>query len=204
MVSYSNYIKGAADSLFAEDEPIEEIPIAYPSVRDYYKSSRVIFINTTPDSDLFKEWNESLAAVNSAVSETGGNAIIAITDNKFSDTPEALARSWDAHNINDVVIVIGRTGDNINWVDARSWSDNSLVTVEIENEIMNLGTLDSDKINEIIQTSMLENFKEKPMEDFEYLADDITPPTWAFILAGIILLIITPIVTFIFHRKDVL
>jgi hypothetical protein len=202
-VSYSNYIKGASDSLFAEEEPVENIPIAYPSVRDYYKSNRVILINTEADSNLFREWNQSLAVVNSAVRETGGNAIIVLTDSKFSDTPEALARSWDAHNINDVVTVIGRTGDVIDWVDSRSWSNNSLVTVEIENEIMNLGTLDSSQINDIIQTSILANFDEKSMEDFAYLADDIVPPKWAFILAGIILLIITPITTFLFHKHDI-
>jgi hypothetical protein len=203
-VRYNNYIKGASDSLFAEEAEIEDIPIAYPSVRDYYKTSRVIFINTPPDSSLYKEWNESLAVVNSAVSETGGNAIIVLTDSKFTDTAGALARAWDAHNINDVVTVIGRTGNDIVWVDSRSWSNNSLVTVEIKNEIMNLGTLDSVKINEIIKTSMLNNFEEKPMEDFEYLADDIVPPNWALILAGIILLIITPITTLILHKKDIM
>jgi hypothetical protein len=202
-VNYTNYIKGAADSLFAEEKPIEPSPIAYPKIRDYYKAYRVIFTGTTPDSELYVKWNESLAVVNSNIRKTGGNVIVVLTDSKNADLPEALARNWDAHNINDVVTVIGRSNNTVNWVDVRSWSDNSLVNVEIENEIMNLKTLDSVKINAILEQAMTKHFEEKPMDDFEYLADDIAPPTWAFIIAAFILLVITPLVTYVFHKHDI-
>lgn len=201
--NYKNYIKGAADSLFAEEEPVETLPIAYPRVKDYYKINRVIFTGTEISNELFQDWNESFSFVNGNIRDTGANAIIVVTDSKNRDVPEALARNWHAHNINDVVTVIGRIGNVVDWVDVRSWSESSLVNVEIENEIANLGTLDIDRINDIIEKSILDNYEERSMEDFEYLADDIFPPLWAFILAGIILLIITPLITLYFHKNDI-
>ena len=202
-VNYTNYIKGAADSLFSEEDPAEPLPIAYPKIRDYYKAYRVILTNTQPDSDLWETWNDSFMQVNADIRETGANAIIVVTDSKWKDLPEALARNWDAHNINDVVTVIGRTGDTVDWVDVRSWSDNSLVNLEIQNEVMNLGTLDTAQINAIIKTAIMDNYEAKSMDDFEYLVDDIAPPMWAFILATLILLIVTPGVTYLFHKHDI-
>lgn len=202
-ISYTNYIKGAASSLFAKENPVEPVPIAYPKVVDYYKANRVIITGYPANNELYTSWNESLAEVNAEIRKKGANAIIVVTGN--SETfAESLARAWDAHNINDVIVTIGMTGDTISWVDVRSWSENSLVNVEIKNEILNLKTLDTAAINAIIQGAVLDHYELRPMEDFEYLADDIAPPTWAWILAAIILLIITPLVTYFFHRHDVL
>lgn len=202
-VSYTNYIKGAADSLFAKDKPVEAVPIAYPRVQDYYRANRVIITGYKSDNDFYNSWNESLAEVNGNIRKTGANAIVVVTGD--SETfAESLARAWHAHNINDVVVTIGMNGDSIAWTDVRSWSDNSLVSVEIKNEILNLKTLDTQAINAIIQSAVLDHYELKSMDDFKYLADDIAPPTWAFVLAAIILLIITPLVTYLFHKHDVL
>jgi hypothetical protein len=94
-------------------------------------------------------------------------------------------------------------GDTIAWAEVRSWSNNSLVNVEIENEILNLKTLDTAKINAIIEQAVLDHYELKSMEEFEYLLDDIEPPRWAYIIAIIILLGVTPAVTYYFHKNDV-
>jgi hypothetical protein len=202
-VSYTNYIKGAADSLFSEEDPVETVPIAYPRIQDYYRANRVIITGYPGNNEFYQDWNSSLAVVNANIRRTGANAIVVVTGN--SETfAESLARSWDAHNINDVIVVIGMSGSTIAWADVRSWSENSLVNVEIENEILNLETLDTQAINAIIQEAVLDHYVLRPIEDFEYLVDDIVPPTWAMIMAAIILLIITPLVTYLFHRHDVL
>lgn len=202
-VSYTNYIKGAASSLFAKDKPVEPVPIAYPKVFDYYKSNRVIITGYPANNELYTRWNESLAKVNAEIRKKGANAIVVVTGNPETFA-ESLARAWDAHNINDVVVTIGMNGDAIAWADVRSWGKNSLVDVEIKNEILNLKTLDTQAINAIIQGAVLDHYELRPMEDFEYLANDIAPPKWAMVLAAIILLIVTPLVTYLFHRHDVL
>jgi len=203
-VSYTNYIRGASSSLFNEQLPADELPpLAYPSVRDMYKANRVIVSGVAFDGNLHKEWNDQIAVLNSSISKTGANVILVLTgdDRKF---PEKLAQAWEAHNINDVVVTMGINGDDVSWVDVRSWSSNSIVEISIRDGILNLGTLDNVAINDIIQESVMNGFELQSMENFEYLADDIPPPTWAYILAIITLLIITPIITYVFNKYEVI
>lgn len=201
-VGYTNYIKGAADSLFAEGETTEVAPIAYPEIRDYYRADRVIITGYPADNALFTSWNKSLSEVNANIRKTGANAIVVVTGNPESFATE-LARAWEAHNINDVVIVIGMSGKDIGWVDVRSWSDDSLVNIEIRDRILALKTLDSTAINAIIEGAIKEHYVLQKEEDFDYLADDMVPPTWVLILAAILLLVATPYITYMFHKHDV-
>lgn len=200
MVSYTNYIKGASDTLF--NQKYEDVlPIAYPQVYDYYKSRRVIYFGVPSDSKYVEQWNEELAALNADIRKKNANVIIAVT-NQTQDWAERLAQAWDAHNINDLVVVIGADGDNIKWVDVRSWSKDDLVDITIRDELLNLGTIDKTRINDIIKSSVMEHYQEQSMDNFEYLAEDIPPPMWLYIVAAIILLIVGPFVTYYFSRPE--
>lgn len=199
-ISYTNYIKGASSTLF--NQKYEDVPpIAYPGIYDYYKSRRVIYFGVAASADFVNQWNEELAVVNSDIRKTGANAIIAVT-NQTQDWAERLAQAWDAHNINDLIVVIGTDGENIKWVDVRSWSKNDLVNITVRDEIMNLKTIDKTRINDIIKSSVMEFYEEESMDNFEYLAEDIPPPTWLYIIAAIILFVIGPIVTYYFSRPQ--
>jgi hypothetical protein len=196
IVSYTNYIKGASSTLF--NQKYEDVPpIAYPTIQDYYKARRVIYFGVPSSADFVNQWNEEIAQVNADIRKTGANVIIAVT-NSNQDWSERLAQAWDAHNINDVIVSIGVDDENIKWVDVRSWSKNDLVDITIRDEIMNLKTVDKTRINDIIKTSVMEFYEEQPMENFEYLAEDIPTPTWLYVIAAIILLVISPVVTFYF------
>jgi hypothetical protein len=196
LVEYTNYIKGAAGTLF--NQKYEDVPpIAYPKVYDYYKARRVIYFGASTNFEFANEWDEQLAVLNSEIRKTGANVIIAVTSNT-QDWSERLAQAWDAHNINDIVVTIGVNGENISWVDVRSWSENDMVNITIRDEILNLKVVDKQRINDIIKSSVQEFYKEQPMENFEYLAEDIPAPMWMYILAAILLLVITPLVTFFF------
>jgi len=200
-VNYTNYIKGASDSLF--NESLDDLPpIAYPRVKDYYKANRFIVFGYKYSNDSFKLWNSRLAEVNRNISKTGANAIIVVTEQpkQFADK---LAKAWDAHNINDVVTVIGMQGDKVSWVDVRSWSDNSITNLNIRDGITEVGELDVDKIMFIVENAIREGYKLKPMEDFEYLADDIKPPMWVYVFGMIVLLICTPLATLALHKYDI-
>lgn len=200
---FTNYIRAASDSLFSLEPPGEEVPLAYPKVHEQWLANRVIVYGVPMSGDEWGRWNDELMAVNSNIRKTGANAIVVLTSQPQSFS-EMLARAWEAHNINDVVIAIGVDDNNrITWVDARSWSSSSMVDVAIRDGILGLEVVDTAKINAIIQDSIQDHFKLRSMEEFEYLAEEITPPLWVMILAGIILLIVTPAVTYVFHREDV-
>ena len=192
-VSYTNYIKGASDTLFNvkyEDVP----PIAYPRIHDYYKARRVIYFGAASSFDFVQQWDHDLAVLNSSIRATGANVIIAVTNNT-QDWAERLAQAWDAHNINDVVVTMGVEGDRIVWADVRSWSSNELVDITIRDEILRIGVVDPQQINEAIRDAVTKHYNMQSMSDFEYLADDIPPPTWMYAIAALILLVLTPAVT---------
>jgi len=200
LVAYTNYIQGAAHTLF--NQQMEDVPpIAYPRIYDYYNVRRVIYYGTPSSSEFVESWNRDLAILNSAIRETRANVIISVVGGDQS-WAEGLAQAWDAHNINDVVVSIGLADERISWVDVRSWSSNHLVNVTIRDEIMNLGAIEPERINAIIRQAIENYYEYQPMENFEYLADDIAPPIWVYILAGVILLIVTPAVTIYFSTPQ--
>lgn len=200
-VSYTNYIKGAADTLF--NQKLEDIPpIAYPRTYDYYKTRRVIYFGTPVDSQLVSQWNEDLSVLNSEIRRTRANVIINVVGQDQS-WAEGLAQAWDAHNINDVIVSIGVDQDRILWVDVRSWSKSEMVDIVIRDEILNIGTIDPVRINEVIKSAITDHFVMQEMSAFEYLADDIPAPTWVYVIAGIILLIVTPVTTIFLSRNDI-
>ena len=200
-VSYTNYIKGAADTLF--NQKLEEVPpIAYPSTFDYYKVRRVIYFGAPTDSSMVEQWNEDLSALNSEIRKTRANVIINVVGEDQS-WAEGLAQAWDAHNINNVVVSIGVEQDRIMWVDVRSWSKNELVDIVIRDEIMSIGTVAPQRISAVIKDAVTSNFEMQDMSAFEYLADDIDPPLWLYVIAGIILLVVTPVTTILLSKDGI-
>lgn len=200
-ISYTNYIKGAADTLF--NQKIQDVPqIAYPSPFDYYKVNRVFYSDTPSDSRVVDQWNEDLSVLNSEIRNTRANVIINVVGRDQS-WAEGLAQAWDAHNINDVVVTIGVQQERIQWVDVRSWSKNELVDITIRDEILAIGSVDPQQINAVIKTAIVDHFAMQEMSNFEYLADDVPPPTWLYVIAGIILLIVTPITTIFLSRNEI-
>jgi hypothetical protein len=47
------------------------------------------------------------------------------------------------------------------------------------------------------------DYKLQSMDAFEYLSNDIVPPTWAFVLALIVLLIVTPLITYVMNKYEI-
>lgn len=198
--SYINYVKGASHTLF-RSEQLEPTAIAYPRIQDYYNINRVLFVNRAADTAMWEEWNREIALVNSRLKKVGANVILVITDNPQT-WAESLARDWYAHKINDVVVVIGMSGDSIAWVDARSWSTNELVDIEVRDSVLDIGSLDIKQISANIERVVSSNFVLADPSDFEYLADDIPPPLWAMILAFLVLFGATPAITYYMHKNE--
>jgi len=198
-VPFVNYIKGASDSLFNE-QFLEVAEIAYPRISDYYRSNRVIYAEHTVAPQFWRDWNKSLAEVNRRLIDTGANVIIVVTaHNKI--WAEQLAQGWDAHNINDIVIVIGTEdviSNDIAWVDVRSWSSTDLVNTQIKNNILATKNIDPELINSIIVDAVSSSFTLQDMSNFEYLAEDTPAPLWVLIVGAILILIATPAITYYF------
>lgn len=188
-VTYTNYIKGAASTLF--NQKLQEVAdVQYPEVYDLYHVDRV-FYTDLPRPPFLNQWNRDLERLNSKFAKSGANVIINVTS-KPPIWAEQLSQSWDAHNINDIVISIGVQGEKIVWVDVRDWSSDKMLGITIRDLIMMLPRVDKDMINQIIDVTVSKHYKGQKMEDFEYLMDDITTPNWVLILMGFILIVVTP------------
>jgi len=201
--SFTNYIRGASASLFLDEPQGDDVVVAYPKVHDYYKANRVIVQGVPFDSGVWRDWNEDLMKVNTAVAKTGANVIVVITNSNPSFA-DMLARAWESHNINDVVVTIGTDGSNVKWADVNSWSKNKMVEIEIRDGILDAGTLDHVAIDAIIENAVADHFELQSMDEFEYLAAEIIPPTPVLYLAWIFLLLATPTITYVFNKYDVI
>jgi len=200
LVSYTNYIKAASDSLFSKDA-FEDLIVEYPEVYDYYRANRLLVDGAVTVDE--PAWNDMLMELNTRVRATGANVILVFTD-RNSTYSEMLAWAWEAHNINDVVVTVGVADGVVAWADTRSWSKESLVNVAIRDAIIAQKELDIAAFDAIFTTAVTDHFKLKSMDEFEYLKDDISPPGWAMVLAFIFLLIVTPVASWLFYKHDVL
>lgn len=199
-IFYKNYIRAAVNTLFKAGEA-EIVETRYPRVFDYYNLNRVVYDGVAiPPADL-SAWNRSVSYMNRDLRAIGANVIIVVTD-KPESYADGLAFTWGGHNINDVVVTIGVAGDedNISWVDVRSWSAQSLVNVQIKDAITKIGMVDHDRINEAIMTAVNASYTLQDMEAFSYLKDDISLPVTTIILALMMILVFTPLITFYFAR----
>lgn len=199
--SYTNYVRAAKDSLFQNAE-MEPLTVAYPKVFDYYRADRVIYDGVTADARTVAAWNQSLAELNRDVRKSGANVIVVLT-RQPKDYAEQLAYTWEGHNINDVVVTIGvdETGTNVAWADVRSWSQQSLVNIEIQDAVMNAKSVVPDVINTAIKTAVMENYRQQDPEAFAYLQDDISLPTPTIVLALLLIFVITPLLTWVFATR---
>ncbi len=205
--SYVNYIRGASDTLFSEGEPTDEVPLAYPKVVDYYNINRVIVYGTSIPSATLALLDQRLDKINSDLAPKGVNVVLAVTG-EGKEFATKLARAWDSHNLNDVVVTLGVDESlTVRWVDIRSWSKNEMVNIVLRDELVSRIAFPTDQesvdsFGTAVYNAINNNFELQTMENFEYLADDIAPPTWAYVLALIFLLIATPALTYFFHHHD--
>jgi len=188
---YTNWIKGASDSLFHEDGAIAEqyatlIP-EYPiALYNYFHVDRVVQVGVSmPDIAL---WNRQLG---DALKQLGPNrqmnAVIVLVDatKVGSDFPFAVRRAWNGFKKNDAVLFIGVDGaKNVQWAEVLSWSKENLFNVQLRNAILAMrGTeLDRQSIISNIQTIGMASYERREMQEFEYLKNQVPVPTWLIVL----------------------
>ena len=208
--SYTNYVKAAANSLFNKDKRLAEfyadnIP-EYPiEIYDYYRVNRAI---TSPDT-VVPNLDQYNAGLSDILKELGPakqmNAVILFTNIADPAYADAVLNSWQGAKKNDAVIIAGINDDqSIAWLRIHSWSKNKLFEVELRDHLLDLGTIaDSAEFLNIVNTVAMNNFERQPMAEFEYLADEIEPSTGFIIVIFVILIILSAILTFIFHKHDI-
>jgi hypothetical protein len=182
--SYDNYIKGNPDSIMRRQglaERYADLIPDYPRVYDLYRANRFLAVGTSVRDQA--TLNLRLSEINARLgSPRQVNLIVIVVGTADQIYAEALKEAWLGGKKNDLVTVIGVNPDNpgeISWVSVMSWTRNEDIKLSIRDRIMDLKSLDGDRVLDIIEQETATKFVRRPMADFEYLASTIEPPTWA-------------------------
>ena len=183
---YTNYVKGAPNSLFnalAEQKAFEKYKGSIPEypiqIVDYHYANRVLAVAgaVVPDADL---WNKQLAlALRKLGPAKEANAVVVFTGNADPAYALALRSAWLGSKKNDIVLVIGTpVYPAIAWARVISWTDNQLFKVELSDAIQELQTATPEAVLGLLSEHTFKSYQRKHMKEFEYLKWEIEPPVW--------------------------
>ncbi len=207
--SYTNYVKGAPESLFNTQRALSNeftIP-TYPRVYNLYHINRVVTVRSPTskqyNADLNKLLNEQLKTVG-ALKQV--NLIVILTSITNANYRHAVENAWLGGKQNDVVVFIGLDQQNIVWADVMTWAlntGNENLHVELRDAINSLKQLnDPQQLSDTIIQYVKASYDRPHMEKFEYLKDRIVPPTWVLIITIILAIGGSIGLTVVFHRID--
>ena len=190
---YMNYVQAVDSSLFAKDAKSEQarfaqlIP-AYPDkIYDLYKIDR--FLSPGYSVAEAKQWNTDIGNMLRELGrEKQVNAIVVIAKTDDPKYEYALSTAWEGANKNDVVLVIGSLAwPKIDFVRVISWSTSTLFSIQLRDEVLAIGEVNREKIMSLLESNIRKSFVRKQMQEFEYLAVEISPPTWVICLSAVLM-----------------
>lgn len=205
--SFTNYIKASPDTLFRYQGLIEKykdkLPTYPTEIFDYYRINRVVLVNGAALPDL-KDWNQKLSEVNGRMGpKKQANIVMVVSKGLPDDYFFALSQHWLGGKKNDVIVVMDTSdGTKLDWVGVMSWTDKQILKVSLRDQLMDIGTLDRDKIFPVIESQVDTLFVRKQMKDFEYLAGQITPSQTQFAVSAIISILISIGISIAFYQMD--
>ena len=208
--TYTNYIRASSGSLFNDSEFSTEefaglIPPYPDKIYDYYRKDSVVSMGV-PLKD-FKEWNSAINDINKKLGpKKKVNLSTIFVKSNNSAYIHALEKEWVGGKKNDVVVVFGVPNyPKIDWVRIMSW-DNEHLKANLRANLEKFKELNEDTVQlapAVMKANIEKHYKKMNMEDYEYLKDNIEPPTWVLILAAIVSIGGSIGLTFFFYKNDV-
>jgi len=209
--SYTNYVQAVPDSLFASNESLiaqfaGKIPNK-PRVYNHYKYNRIIN-NGVIDAEQEKLLNDHLSYALKAMGASHQvNIIVILTKITDPNFKAAVENAWQGGEKNDVVLFVGANADGtVAWADVMTWalnSGNELLQVSLRNELLEMTSIDAANIGQTAVLNISNHYVRPKMKDYEYLKDAIQPSVLMMSIVFALGLILTGILTFIFHKHDV-
>ncbi|BBL19197.1 hypothetical protein KIT04_028 [Vibrio phage KIT04] len=195
--TYTNYLKGAKDSLLyieqKTDPNYKDILASYPRVFDYYKVRTVINMTKLPleiEEQYLRKRMKELGAKKQV------NIVVVFT-NENPDFFNVLLSHWGGVKKNDVLMMFGMVKNKVQWFKSTSFADgmdnrdlhvhlrNNAITKEYSTELF------KEQINLVD-----EKFNRLPNKKFEYMIENIDPPAWVVFLNIILNLVVTGIISY--------
>lgn len=206
--SYENYIKAAAHNIINPNKGVmdrykDKVP-AYPIfIHDYYKSYKVLTVGTKLTN--YTAWNERLAELLKVIGpKKQANVVVIVTNINDPDYRYAVEEAWLGGKKNDIIVLIGEEKGSILWVDTITLAGNAgneLMTVKMRDALLDHKVVDIQTLD-VISSVVLKHFDRKAMEDFEYLKEQIEPPTWVIWACYLLSLLLGLGLTYYFIKNE--
>jgi hypothetical protein len=204
--SYTNYVKGAPDTLFRhqglKQKYAASIPTYPQGVYDYYRLDRLVSVGVGVEDP--RSWNVALTELNADLGRSKqANMIVVLVKNMPDDYFYALEESWVGGKKNDVVLVVS-VDDQMKpqWASVLCWTTNELFKVKLRDDVMNDPVINREAILEDLRVNVSKYFERKPMKDFEYLSSSILPTSTQWVITLLIGIFVAGILIFVFQQND--
>ena len=205
--SFVNYIKAAPDSLFHFSSELigknKELLPEYPSVFDYQYADRVFARGLLlPETT---RWNKELALMLRNIGPSKqANAIVVVVKTGDQKYAQALEQHWLGGKKNDVVVILGVPEyPKISWAYVMSWTKRELFKVELRDALIGLGQVDNTPVIQTIEKHISKNFVRRQMSEFEYLKNEIDPPSWVIVIVTILATGGSIALSLVFRQTDI-
>lgn len=188
--TYTNYVKAVPDSLFntvLENQVYEDKVPEYPRVYGIYRFDRVINVDSTVPPEVIKDLNDRLnESLKTLGPEKQANVIVILTEIDDSSYRHVVENAWAGGKKNDVTVFIGLDGTTVTWADVMTFAlnkGNELFHVTLRDALLESDTLDPEHVADVVDRNINQLYDRVQMADFEYLKDEIRPPTWVMMFA---------------------
>lgn len=205
---YTNYIKGAPDSILRRQgiaEKYKSLIPEYPRVYDYYRANRFLVVGVKGvNSAAETRWRNELDEINADLGPSKWVHVIVILVPTADRTYlHALEEAWLGGKKNDFVVVVGVPDyPKISWAGAMSWTKSEELKISVRDQIENLRTFDGDKVISLTRGEIQGKYVFRPMDDFEYLSASVTPSKGVMIFLFILGICVSAALQIYFWRED--
>lgn len=146
--SYVNKVKASDLSIFnmklVKEEEADSLGLfKYPLYKNswFSGSGNGLEYPTILGGNVSKETQEKFKRLNGKFGPTNEMRLwVLVYENKPMSITEQQKNYWVRGNMNELVVCIGKKGNEIQWADAFSWALSDELTVEVKNRILDLYT----------------------------------------------------------------
>jgi hypothetical protein len=121
--TYTNFLKGAPDSLFNAKELAQRYAKSlpeHPRVYDYYRTDRALVIGKGVPGVNPTKWSRGLDEVNARIGPRKQANLIMVFTDRPPEFFEALQQQWLGGKKNEIVIVVGQGWARRRWISSTS------------------------------------------------------------------------------------
>lgn len=179
--TYKNLWKAAETNVVNTQSTASKYPMPqYPlQIYDLHRLNRAVLAQVPVKNS--SEWADEISKVLRTLGpKRQVNLVVVLTG-----YPEDYARQLKNHLLggkkNDVIVVLGTTGETVDWVSTISWSNSGTLPVDMRETLINRPLVASELVP-LMGKVIDDSFVRRQMADFEYLWYEIPLSTTAIIL----------------------